>query len=634
MQAGGLGRAGQGEDPEPEDLPAYTSHTLRGLSGGGKMNPRGRALQGLLLTFLLAVARDPVFAQELPTFEGEEVVVSGRRPEPVATSPAYVTVLRGSELRRLGFRTVGDALRYLGEVYVRENYGGPGGLLQPSIRGTSPLQVLVLLDGVPLNATAQLGVNLATLSLAEVERVEVLRGPYSAIWGSGALGGVVHIITRPAARLQLRAAYGGASDSLGALSAGARAGSSSWAAGIEHQGSAGYQPNGDASRWTGTLHLSLEPSASSRWNFQVHHTSARYGVPGATNYPCYPCPDRQSDRRTVLQLAWSSPEPGGLGQRLRLWWYGDGLDSTTPVSSSTGTGEAYGLDWQRAARLPAGQLLTVGAEWRRAFYRFSSTFGSFSGDSQVGAAFAQYDLPAGPKTLVGVGLRYDLHSRYGGQINPRVGFVHFLTDTLRVRGGVGRTFRGPTFSELYFPGCSNPNLLPETAWSADLGLESADPPGLVWRLNAFSVDAQNLIEGGCPPKNVGSAGILGASAEVSGTFGGLWQVLANVTWTEAVDRTSGRRRLRVPGWTANLILRRELAEAASLSVVASYVGERDDVGWTRLPGYVTVGLRYQVEVSGVLLTVGVDNVLDARYETLFGYPAPGRTLFVQVSSRR
>jgi outer membrane cobalamin receptor len=126
----------------------------------------------------------------------------------VVSTPAYVTVLQGEDLRRLGFVTVGEAVRMLAEVYVRENYAGPGGLLQPSIRGTSPLQVLVLLDGVPLNPTAQFGVNLATLSLAEVDRIEVLRGPYSALWGSGALGGVIHVITRRPERPQISGGYG------------------------------------------------------------------------------------------------------------------------------------------------------------------------------------------------------------------------------------------------------------------------------------------------------------------------------------------------------------------------------------------------------------------------------------------
>ncbi|MDR7407762.1 MAG: TonB-dependent receptor [Armatimonadota bacterium] len=580
-------------------------------------------------------------AQEIPTFEGEEVVVSGRRPEPVRSSPAYVTVLSGEQLRRLGLRTVGEALRYLAEVYVRENYSGPGGLLQPSVRGSSPQQVLVLLDGVPLNATAQLGVNLATLSLAEVDRVEVLRGPYSALWGSGALGGVVHVVTRPTNRLRLRAGYGGAADSLAALSVGGQAQGTRYAVGVEHLGSGGYQPNGDASRWIGTLHLGVESQRGSRWTFQVHHTDAGYGVPGATNSFCYPCPDRQSDRRTVLQLAWDRTAADGGGQRLRLWWYGDSLDYRASGYSSSASGQAYGAEWQDVRRLPGAGVLTVGGEWQQAAYGFRSTFGGFDGTAQVGAAFAQYDVPVSDRTLLGLGLRADLHSAYGGQLNPRVGFVHFVTDTLRVRGGVGRTFRGPTFAELYFPGCSNPNLLPESAWSADLGLEYAPRPALVARVNTFYTDAHNLILGGCNPQNVGSARVSGASLELSGTPADGWQVLANLTWTDGVDRTTGLALLRLPRWAANVVLRRELGGEAALVVLASYVGEREDLDFSSfpatrvtLPGYVTVGLRYEVAASDVLVSVGVDNLLDARYETLRGYPAPGRTFFVQVTSRR
>ncbi|MDR7395221.1 MAG: TonB-dependent receptor, partial [Armatimonadota bacterium] len=426
---------------------------------------QARVVRALLTLWVVLTIPLAARAQEIPTFEGEEVVVSGRRPEPVRSSPAYVTVLSGEQLRRLGLRTVGEALRYLAEVYVRENYSGPGGLLQPSVRGSSPQQVLVLLDGVPLNATAQLGVNLATLSLAEVDRVEVLRGPYSALWGSGALGGVVHVVTRPTNRLRLRAGYGGAADSLAALSVGGQAQGTRYAVGVEHLGSGGYQPNGDASRWTGTLHLGVESQRGSRWTFQVHHTDAGYGVPGATNSFCYPCPDRQSDRRTVLQLAWDRTAADGGGQRLRLWWYGDSLDYRASGYSSSASGQAYGAEWQDVRRLPGAGVLTVGGEWQQAAYGFRSTFGGFDGTAQVGAAFAQYDVPVSDRTLLGLGLRADLHSAYGGQLNPRVGFVHFVTDTLRVRGGVGRTFRGPTFAELYFPGCSNPNLLPESAWS-------------------------------------------------------------------------------------------------------------------------------------------------------------------------
>ncbi|MCS7235435.1 MAG: TonB-dependent receptor [Armatimonadota bacterium] len=603
---------------------------------------RAHAPWAVLLLFTLVVPPALAQPQEVPTFEGGEVVVSGRRPEPVRSSPAYVTVLQGEQLRRLGFQTVGEALRYLAEAYVRESYGGPGGLLQPSVRGSSPQQVLVLLDGVPLNATAQLGVNLATLSLAEVDRVEVLRGPYSAIWGSGALGGVVHVVTRPAGRLRLRAAYGGASESVAALSVGWQTGAAGYSLTAEHLGSAGYQPNGDASRWTGILHLSWEPTAESRWSLQVHHTDARYGLPGATNSFCYPCPDRQADARTVVQVGWSRAHQGGSLDRGRLWWYGDRLDYSAVGYASSSRGEAFGGDWQQVVRLHGGGALTFGGEWHQASYRFSDSFGGgFDRTVQVGAAFVQYDVPVGERTLLGVGLRYDLHSGYGGQLNPRLGFVHLVSEALRVRGAVGRTFRGPTFAELYFPGCSNPNLRPEAAWSADLGLEYAPGGRWVGRVNTFYTDAQDLIVGGCNPQNVGSARIVGASAELSGSPSDGWQVLANVTWTDGLNRTEGTRLLRVPSWTASLVLRRDLGPQGAVALLARYVGERDDLDFSSfpaarvtLPGHVTVGLRYEVATSGLWLVVGVDNLLGARYETLRGYPAPGRTVFVQVTSRR
>ncbi len=142
--------------------------------------PTGIAAVGLLI----ALAVSPAGAQ-IPIFEGEEVIVAGKRRQRVTTTAAYVTVIPRQELQRMGFTTLADALQFLAEVYVRTAGAGPGGLQQTSIRGSTPQQVLVLIDGVPLNATAQFGVNLSTISLADVERVEVLRGPYSAIHGSG-----------------------------------------------------------------------------------------------------------------------------------------------------------------------------------------------------------------------------------------------------------------------------------------------------------------------------------------------------------------------------------------------------------------------------------------------------------------
>ena len=594
-----------------------------------------------LVLFVLLLVPAPGFPQVPPVFEGEEVTVAGRRPQPTTTTPAYVTVIPGEELRRLGFLTVGEALTFLAETYMRTTGSGIGGLQQLSIRGAKPLQVLVLLDGVPLNATAQFWINLATISLADVERVEILRGPYSALYGSAALGGVVSIVTHRRPQRRVLTTYGSFNTTQTALNLGGATGALLYGVGAEVLSTGGYLPNGDWNTLTATGRFTLSLGDHGQLGFTVHHNSRGGGLPG----PSYaPTPhDRLADRRTVATLTWSRGDPTAPDPQIRVWWFEDGFDYTTPTYWSNARGSAYGVEWQRVLRLGQGAILTIGAEYQgtsyREFYRgFDSASGGYGGDSWTTSGYAQYDFPATDRTLVGVGLRYDLHSVWGGVLSPRLGFVHVLGPEVRVRGGVGRAFRGPTFGELYYPGCSNPNLKLESAWSADLGVEAAISPGLVVRLGGFYTDAENLIEGGCPPRNIESARVAGASAEAVGRIGDRWQLLTNVTWSDGVDRTTGARLFRLPTWTANLILRYILDPFSSFALVANYVGDRDDLDWSQfppkrvtLPPYVTLGVRYEVQRGGLTIRLGIDNLLDARYDTVHGYPAPGRSYSLQVS---
>src|SRR2546430_12155292 len=129
---------------------------------------------------------------EPPTFELPEVIVPGRRPQPVSTTPASVSVLPREDLERLRMATIGEALQFVTEVGIRVQ-GGLGSLSLPSIRGSSPNQVLVLVDGIPVNSVTQGLFDLSTLSTAEVDRVEILRGPFSTIYGGQALDRVLHL---------------------------------------------------------------------------------------------------------------------------------------------------------------------------------------------------------------------------------------------------------------------------------------------------------------------------------------------------------------------------------------------------------------------------------------------------------
>jgi outer membrane cobalamin receptor len=559
--------------------------------------------------------------EQPPTFELQEVTIAGKRPQPVTTTPAYVTVIPREELQRMGFLTLADALQFASEVSVRSTGSGMGALQQASIRGSTPQQVLVMIDGVPLNAVADFGVNLSTVALADVERVEVLRGPYSAIYGS-ALGGVIHVITRSDRRTSAAARAG----SFGTVVSEIRAqGSprSAMSAGLQYFSTAGDRANSDGVWWTGTLKVQPDPDAGQQLVFSLERTVGQSGSPGPTTAPTLQ--DRIADRRTTASLSWMRQEPEGARRQTRVWWLGEELGFSTVGFQSTSQAAAVGLDWQVVSPQGSERVWTWGVEWQ-----YPSRSGSYQATSNTGAAYVQLDVVRGEKTFAGIGLRYDLDSVYGGQVDPRLGIVHFLSPGLRLRGSLGRTFRGPTLGELFFPGCSNPGLRPEQAWSADLGLESTAWQGLALRLNGFYVDATNLIVGGCTPQNVGSARMVGVTYEMVGRLAEHWALSANLTWTDGLNRVSGQPLLRVAPIQTNLVLRYVWDENRTLSVLGNYVSARPDIGGLTIAAYTTFGLRYDQPLGDVTARVGVDNLLDTSYETLSGYPGPRRTLYVQL----
>jgi len=559
--------------------------------------------------------------EQPPTFELQEVTVAGKRPQRVTTTPAYVTVIPREELQRMGFLTLADALQFASEVSVRSAGSGMGGAQQASIRGSTPQQVLVMIDGVPLNAISDFGVNLSTVALADVDRVEVLRGPYSAIYGS-ALGGVIHVITRSDRRASAAARAG----SFGTVVSEIRAAGpprSATSAGLQYFSTAGDRANSDGVWWTGTLKVQPDPDAGQRQVFSLERTVGQSGSPGPTSGPTPQ--DRIAEKRTIASLSWMRQDPGGASQQTRVWWLSEELGFATVGFQSTSQAAAVGLDWQVVSPQGPERVWTWGVEWQN-----PSRSGSFQATSNTGAAYVQVDVVRGEKTFAGIGLRYDLDSVYGGQVDPRLGIVHFLSPDLRLRASLGRTFRAPTLGELFFPGCSNFNLRPEQAWSADLGLEATAWQGLAMRLNGFYVDATNLIVGGCTPQNVGSARMVGVTYEMVGRLADRWALSANVTWTDGLNRVSGQPLLRVAPIQANLVLRGVWDESRTLSFLGNYVSARPDIGGVTVAAYTTFGLRYEQSLGDVTTRIGVDNLFDTFYETLSGFPGPRRMVYVQL----
>jgi len=595
-----------------------------------------RLFPALTLVLVLSVATIPGLAQEPPPeFELPDVVSPARRPQPAAASPASVSVLTAADLQRLGVRSVGEALAYLPETLVRA-YGGAGGLITPSIRGSSAEQVLVLLDGVPLNSVLGGTVDLSTIPVAEVERIEVLRGPFSAIYGSGALGGVVSIVTRR--RGATAVTLGGGAAGATAFSVGAGSGPR---VALRYESASGDRLNSDLR--AGWLSLRLGEERGDRaWDASVFASLATRGVPGSVVFPTPLA--RQDDRRVVATLS-STRSRGLLADRFRISLAYDGTDYRDPTFgiSDRHDGSTWSGEWQRTVRRGPGWVQAWGADghWQRLS---SASVGERS--ATVAAAYVQDDRALGPRLLASTGLRADWHSIWGLQLNPRVGVVYFLRPEVRLRLAAGRTFRGPTLADLYYPFDGfvrgNPGLRPEQAWSADVGVEAL-LSGLALRATGFWSDVRDLIiyvpdaSFVFSPQNVGAATIWGGSLEAEGAVAPSWRLRASATAMRATDTATGLdlpNRPRVQGAVA---LTRAWGPGASLTAAAVVVGERfaDAANLARLPAYVTTSLVAHAPLgAGAGLRVVIQNLFDARYEPVQGYPAPGRSAFVEFTVRR
>ena len=572
---------------------------------------------------LLALAV-PARAQIPPVFELPEVTIPGRRPQPASATPASISVLTREDLEALGIQTLAEALQLLPELFVR-TYAGGGGLAEASIRGFGPGQVLVLLDGVPLNNVALGQTDLSTISLVGVQRIEVLRGPFAALAGSGALGGVINVVTGSRGS-GVATRYGGGGERR--ISVTSERGAVS--VGLDAGGAEGYRPNSDFTDLTIRADLRLRPGLTLR----IHHHGADLGTPGDVAAPT-PL-DRQSSDRTVVQGEWSARET----MRARAYYTAETLAFATPFGTSTYRASLAGGEWQRQWSAGPQRVVVLGVE--AASQRLDAlVFGSpIVEGAVVGAGYVQYDAALSPRTLASVGVRFDIHSRYGTALNPRAGIVLDLDGRTRLRAAVGRTFRGPTFLHLFFPGCSNPGLVPESAWAAEIGVERISMGGSAG-VTAFAAEAANLISSGCPPLNIDRASVRGISLEGRARLGGKGLLHVNVTYQQAVDRSTGDPLPRVPALAANAAVAYRLTDADSLAAILRYVGPRRDVDFSVFPavlvdapGYVDLGLRYQRRAGeGWTWTVGVDNALDARYAVVNGFPAPGRRVFVSAAGR-
>ncbi|MEO8194670.1 MAG: TonB-dependent receptor [Gemmatimonadales bacterium] len=610
------------------------------------------------------------------------VISATKTPVSRASLTQAVTVISGDDLRNRGITRVSDALREVPGVALVQN-GSVGSVSTLFLRGGESRYTKVLIDGVAVNAPGGF-FDFSHLTTDNIERIEIVRGPSSVLYGADAVSGIVQIFTR-----QGRGPI--------SISADARAGNyGSREATLEVSGAAGparYSVGGGARRadgslpfnnqyYNGTLSASagFNPAPGSDALVSARYTNAEFHYP--TDFTGAPVDSNayRVQHRLTVGVDTKSRISNSLTGRLLLGTNEVSdltEDIAVPFGSSTPRHSAFmSRNKRRAAeagialRLIDSATVNLGFEYSRESEASSNGEGavggpttatsSFSARRDNKAVYSELILPAATGAYWILSARRDDNSDYDPVMTYRVGATVPAGESVRLRGSFSTAFNAPAFNQLrptlYTIG--SPNLDPEHTRSWELGIDQTLMNGRIRAsVSYFRQRFSDLIQyvPGGPPNFLGSyANLTEAKSngyETSLMFAPAGQWSARASFTEVKPRVTkvstaytgdlkvGDALIRRPTRSGNATLTWSPSTTGSLSVTGNYVGSRPDLDFSLFPSpTVTLPAYTKIDVSGyynlyrsesgrsaVALTFRVENALDRKYEEVLNFPAPRRT---------
>ncbi|GBE09995.1 vitamin B12 transporter BtuB precursor [bacterium BMS3Abin12] len=601
---------------------------------------------------LLGCAVGAARADELIT--SPIVVTATRTAETADQTLSSVTVITRTDIRRSGAVTLPQLLRQVNGLDVASN-GPLGKLTSVFLRGTNSNDVLVMIDGVRIGSVTSGGVSWELLPLSEIQRIEIVRGPHSSLYGSSAVGGVIQIFTRKG-RGPLRAgadvtygshetyqAFGGVSGSVGRGWINLRGGGLGTEGINVSRPVLGFnEPDRD-----GYYNDSFTAGAGYHWD---NGTAVRVNALRATGTTRYDDTPPSSFYTSPNADRFLQEVVGGLVrlQPTEAWTVrlraGRSLDDRTSfregsaVAPSRFDSERITASWQNEFAVGRHQSITAGIDYLDDRVD-STTHYDRTSRYDVGA-FAQYQLRLGRNDLLG-SLRLDHDEQFGNHTTGSIAWGYRLTRALHATASYGTAFRAPTFNDLYYPGYSNPNLRPETSDTVEVGLRGNHPWGR-WHVDAYRTGVRDLIQFVYPAtQNIGRTTIRGVEAGVDTRIRG-WKVQLGLALTRPHDDIKGTTLIRRTERSFKVALDRGFGRA-HVHVDWAVEGRRFDTFFNpvtfqservRLSGYglVDASLEYALTPNWSL-HAAVDNLFDRGYQTMFGYNQLGRTVFVGVRYR-
>lgn len=585
-------------------------------------------------------------------YDEEVIVTADREAENIRNIGSSVSVITREEIAASGARWLIDVLQFAPGVNVVR--GGPAGsLAQVFVRGSNTSHTLLLIDGVKVNSPTTGAYDISGIQLAadQIDRIEVVRGPQSSLYGSQAIGGVINVITARGAGAGtwgVEADGGSYRTSRFHTWGSGQTGSTRLIGGISYFDSGGFSTASEANGHTepdGYTNLSYNGRIDYASDSGVVARGFVRGFDTDLDFDGFDFVVGPVDNLVNLQTSAETIIGGALG------YEGAGISSIVEISASeadltTDTPEDFftgfeldssirEVDWQNEVDLPADQKLVAGLEYRReqatSVSRSGFGAGGFKEKVDFIGVYVQDRIRIADRAQVTGGVRFEDHSAFGSKWTGRATATVDATDVVRVHGSVGSGFKAPTLNDLYFPGFSNPDLQPEESVGFDLGVEAfLLSPQVRFDVTFFYNDISELIQFDFVsrrPENLGH--VTTAGAEISGEYrsNGVVTLSGNYTLTEATPEGSDDQLIRRPRHQGSVRITVRAVDGLRLWSELRAKGESFDNGVNgrqRLEGFAIVNLAVDYQLLDALrVRARIDNLFDTAYEEVLGFGTVG-----------
>ncbi len=587
-----------------------------------------------------------------------DMVVTATRTEIAKNQlAAAATVYTRADIERLQVKTFPDLLRGTTGIDMTQQ-GGDSKTTSVFMRGTNSDHVLVLIDGIKVGS-ATLGTSpFEFMPIDQIERVEIIRGPQSSLYGSEAIGGVIQIFTRkggqsekPSVTLDVGGGNYDTVKSSGTVSG--KVGNSWYTAGASHYNTQGFNSRQPTSGFFGVDQPDADGYYNTAVNARVGHRfdnnaeieASFMRSQGKTEYDGS-FQDKTNFINQVAALSGSADILDNWRSTLRLGQSFDNNDQFAPDKSfaSNFYTQRWNATWLNQIALSDEHQFVFGSDYRldevdsSDLDTFNPGFDGFKEKSRYDVGiFSELHSRIFDNHFINASLRWDENQAFGDYVTGSFGWRYNSAIGISPFANFGNAFKSPSFNDLYYPNYGNANLRPEQSTSFEVGL-AGDHKQLKWEVRAYHTDIDNLITPYFNPvtyefsaQNIGKAQIDGIETEIGTQWLG-WNGKLSMNLLSPVNRETNARLPRRADKTLSFDWSRSFGQFDVGAMVVAQDGRFDDPENTvKVAGYVTVDLRTAYHFNkNWMLSAKLNNLLDKQYQTVSTYNTADRNFFLSI----